>query len=111
MSHATTIPRILNAVGIEPRQVDLVDKVLALESDKKKVHSVKLHHGTLDSLRIWAEVYLTENFRSVFEFKNYLRENEIFDGLTNQSQNGETYILTSRGVRVEFRKTRDYSQK
>ncbi len=110
MSHATTISRILKTVGIEPRQVDLVDRVLGMEGDKRVSH-VQLHCGTLDSFKLWAEVYIKKQFRSLSEFLKYLGENEIFNCNVWGNFSNNTYTLDSRGVRVEFKEARGYSGK
>lgn len=105
----TTMQEILGLLNIGPRQVDLIHTIRGMESDKKRIEKVVLHHGTLPEFNLWTEVYIKQPFRDPSEFAKYIEMNGIYHDefdvqrvADGESHNG-TYILNSRGVRVEFK--------
>ncbi len=110
MANEKTINRIMDAVGIKQKQIDLAEKILELESDER-VHSVKLYHGTMHGLNLWAEVLLKEKFRDLPEFTAYLGSRGLPQEETSITIDKRTYILENEGVRVEFKKSEFYPYK
>ncbi len=108
MASQKTINKVMDAVGINLKQMDLVEKILELESDNKRVRSVELHHGTMQCLNLWADVNLREKFRDFFEFKIYLASKKLPYEKAEKAVDGETYLLISEGVRIEFKKREFY---
>ena len=111
MANEKTIRRIMDAVGIKPKQIGLTEKILELESDNKRIHSVELHHGTMPCLNLWAEVNLRGNFEDLSEFKDYLASRGLPQEEISITLDKRTYILENEGVRVEFKKPEVYSHK
>ena len=108
MANQKTITKIMNAVGINPKQIDLVEKILELGSDNKRINSVELHHGTLPCLNLWADVNLQESFKNLSEFRTYLADRGLPKEEASRTIDGETYLLINEGIRVEFKKREFY---
>ncbi len=99
MERHEVVSRILQAVRVSSSQVDLVGRVLALEGDDR-VHSIGLHHGTVGYGGLSAQVYLSDDFQDVGEFRGYLEGHALPTERTRE-KNG-TYFLVNDGVKVEF---------
>ncbi len=111
MDKQETIRRILMAVEVSDTQIDLVGRVLDLENDTQRVHSVLLDYLTIKCLGLSAQVLLLNNFNSKIEFRDYLQGKGL--PVTNISipRNQDSYYLLEKGVQVEFFKPDFYPKK
>lgn len=100
MERDEAIGRVLKAVGITDGQVDLVGRILSLEEDKDRVHSVELHHKTIGYNGLSADIYLLRNFQDVNDFREYLSAHELPAERTWEKD--ESYFLQNEGVKSQF---------
>lgn len=100
MGKENAVERVLKAVGITDSQVDLVGRILSLEEDRNRVHSVELHHATVGYNGLSADVYLLRNFQDVSEFREYLSAHELPAERTWEKD--ESYFLQNDGIKSQF---------
>lgn len=100
MEKEKAVGRVLKAVGITDSQVDLVGRILSLENDRDRVHSVELHHATVGYNGLSADVFLLRNFKDVNEFREYLSAHELPAERTWERD--ESYFLQNEGVKSQF---------
>jgi hypothetical protein len=96
------VGRVLKAVGITDSQVDLVGRILSLEDDKNRVHSVELHHATIGYNGLSAVVHLLNDFRGLEDFRQYLTSHDLPAEETRHNKKNQEYILQNEGVRAQF---------
>ena len=111
MEKRLTIRRILEAVRISDSQVDLVGKILDLEEDTTRVHSVELLHGTVGYNGLWARVYLLRQFKDLTEISNYLHSRGLNPPYISQTRDEESFIFNQEGVKVDFFKPDFYPER
>ena len=97
-----TIDRLFKAIRVTDEQIDLVDRILDLESDNQRIYSINLFFDTVHYGGIWADVILMQNFRDLNEFKNYLSKNSIPTEYAWKDDKGDRYSLKAKGILAEF---------
>ncbi len=100
MERDKAIGRVLNAVGITDNQIDLVGRILSLEDDKDRVHSVDLHYNTIGYDGLSAEIFLLKDFQNLSEFRGYLSTHELPAERTWVEEGH--YFLGSDSIKSEF---------
>lgn len=110
MDKQYAMSRILQAAGVYQQQIDLVDKVLALEKDREVIRSVSLSHQPIEFPEVLsADVLLKKDFVEKEYFKQYLKSKDL-PTLSSYFSNG-AYILRNSGVLVRFIFPDDYKQR
>jgi hypothetical protein len=100
MNKNETIKKVLNAVGITDSQIDLVGKILSLEKDRNRIHSIEIFHATIGYPGLSAQVFLLKNFRGIDEFREYISTNDLPSERTWKKEG--VYFLQHAGIKSEF---------
>ncbi|MDD5012503.1 MAG: hypothetical protein PHQ66_02570 [Candidatus Nanoarchaeia archaeon] len=111
MRKEKTMKRILQSIGIEEEGIDLVSKVLDLESTDSNVHSIELHHGTIHYNGLWVNVLLSENFPNMEKFQNYLNVKGLKGTATKTTEKNPDYRLYNNKILIEFSKPEYYPKR
>lgn len=108
MDREKVVERVLTVLNVSESQLDLVGKLLELESHER-VHSVEIF-DRLDLYAIFmADVYLHDDFEHVGKFRKFLIENELPPG-QSWKLNG-VYQLKRDGVLARFYVPDSYPKK
>lgn len=109
MERHEVMNRLLKAAGISDSQVDLTEKVLSLEEDTERVHSVNLYHATIGYSGLSAQILLLKDFQGENDFRTYLKSKGLPTKRTWKKD--REYKLNAEGVLIEFLFSEHYAKK
>ncbi len=102
MYNSDVVERVLETVGISNEQVDLVGRILALEKDKERVHSVKLSYDCSGGKGLSVDVFLLKQFNELSHFRDYLKDHDLPENLTFYNSLFRIYVLLDKGIETRF---------